>query len=356
MKRFLLFFITFLPIFIVAQSSLKNIRQNSWQTFVYRITANDAAQFIQWDSIATDRFIDAIPAFIFATDSMDEDKLPLGNYILLRTIGNKIHVKLTCITHLRILTINNQQQLQIDVRTKNGIFVKDATVFVNNKEAIYNDQSATWWVKNKKKEAAVVKVCAAGDTLLTVLKEKDDFWQPLSRQRKYNYQHSRIYKVLNWFPAAIRSIFTPDKRRHDRIGASGYIIFNQPKYKPLDTVKFKGYIVDKKWKQYKKPVAVYLNYRDKNKNTERLIATLNPTAVGSYIAQFVLADSIPVGIICFIIFKTASQQEIIREHFKVEDYLLDEVENYTFKTDKDTYFKNDTLHFLPPQKMPMACR
>jgi len=257
-----------LPILSFAQSSLKNSRQKSWQTFAYRITAGDAAQFIHWDSIATARFIDAAPAYIFATDSVDEDKLPIGNYVLLRAIGNSVDAKLLCITHLRVLTINNQQQLQVDVRKKSGIFVKDARVFVNNKEAVYNEQSNTWWVKNKKNESAVVKVYAGGDTLFTVLNEKDDNRETLARQRKYNYKHSRLYNVLNWIPSTFHSIFSAHKKLATNIGAKGYIIFNQPKYKPLDTVKFKGYVVDKKWKQYKKPISVYLNYREGSKNIE----------------------------------------------------------------------------------------
>jgi alpha-2-macroglobulin len=350
MKRFIFFFLLVLPLFAIGQNSLKNIRQNSWQIFAYKVTANEATQFIKWDSIPVNQFIEATPAFVFQTDLFDEDKLAIGNYVLISTKEMNINAQLICISNLLALTINNKQQLQIDIRTKQGHFVNEAKVFVNNKEAAYNLQSKTWWVKNNKNDEAIVKIYAPGDTLFTQLEAKDDLPQSIAEQRKYNYTHSRIYKVLNWFPAAFKSIFSTNKIRYNRIGTTGYIIFNQPKYKPLDTVKFKGYVLDKKLHEYKKAVAVYFNYYDKGKNKEQLITTINPTPEGSYIAKFILADSIPVDISCTLVFKTQDKKEIIRERFKIEDYVLEEISTYTFRTEKEVYFKNDSLRFFASAK------
>jgi len=276
--------------------------------------------------------------------------LPIGNYVVVGVKENNIEASLVCITDLIALTINNKQQLQIDVRTRQGRFVSDAQVFVNNKEAVFNTESKTWWVKDKIEDEAVLKVCAPADTLFTKLEAKDDLMKTIPEQRKYNYQHSGLYKTIHCIPTRIGALFNPKKSSSGRIGARGYIIFNQPKYKPLDTVKFKGYIIDKILNQYKKSVDVYLNYRNRGKVIEQLIAGIRPTPSGSYLGEFVLADSIPIDITCNLIFKTPGKKEIIREYFKIEDYLLDEIGSYAFRSEKKLYFSTDSLRFFASAK------
>jgi len=68
MKRFLTLFFTFLPFLSISQNSVKNARQKSWQTFAYRVSASEIAQFIQWDSIPVKRFADLTPAFVSQTE------------------------------------------------------------------------------------------------------------------------------------------------------------------------------------------------------------------------------------------------------------------------------------------------
>lgn len=350
MKKCLSLFFIFLPFFSIAQNSLKNVRQKSWQTFAYRVGASEAVQFIQWDSIPVNRFADITPEFVSQTDFLFRDALPIGNYVLVGVKENNIEASLLCITDLIVLTINNKQQLQIDVRTKQGRFVSDARVFVNNKEALFSTESKTWWVKDKIKDEAVLKVYAPADTLFTQLEAKDDLVKTIPEQRKYNYQQSGLYKTLHWIPSKMGALFNSRNGRPGRIGAKGYIIFNQPKYKPLDTVKFKGYVIDKKLNQYKKPVDVYLNYRYKGKTVEQLITSIRPTHAGSYIGELVLADNIPIDISCNLIFKTHGKKEVIREYFKIEDYLLDEIGSHTFRSGKKMYFSTDSLRFFAGAK------
>jgi hypothetical protein len=66
--------------------------------------------------------------------------------------------------------------------------------------------------------------------------------------------------------------------------------------------------------------------------------------------EFVIADSIPTDISCNLVFKTSSGKQIIRESFKVEDYVLDEIGTQQFRSEKETYFRNDTLRFFAGAK------
>ena len=335
-----------LPLFSLSQSQQNKFRDRSWQTLAYRITAAQAEQYIKWDSIPLGEFEEKEPAATFKTGSRAEDSLPTGNYIFVSATGMFVEATFVCVSKLSVLSINNKHQLQLQIRDKEGMPLDDAKVFINGKEGKYNNASGTFWAGRIKGEEAFVKVYAAGDTLYTTLDAKDDYSiKPLSQQRRQNWRHTKLHSILNWFPSQIKKSFTSRYRKPNRIGAQGYIVFNQPKYKPLDTVKFKGYVLDKRNRQYKKDVNVFLSYNYNGKAVNQLISTLSAASPGAYYSQFVLADTVPMDVACRLIFKSDKQKEIIQNYFKTEDYLLDEIGSYSFKADKEVYFKDDSLRF-----------
>jgi TonB-dependent SusC/RagA subfamily outer membrane receptor len=351
MKRFTLITLLLLSVTAYSQQNLKHIRTRSWQTYIYKISAADAEQFIKWDSIPVSRYTDTEPFVMALADSIDTDSLPVGHYVEIRVIENEVQAWLFNNTSLHVLTINNKNNLQLDVRTKTGELQTRVTAFLKGKPVPYNNSSKTFWVKQHKLDEAVVKICTPGDTTFIELADKDDQYRILGEQRRQNYHYTKIYKILNWLPLKIKRWITHSyKYKSSRIGAQGYIIFNQPKYKPLDTVKFKGYAVDKKWRQYNKTVQVYLAYYNKGESINKLIKTLQPVSDGAFTGEFVLADTIPSDISCTLYFKTVKGKEIIRNTFKIEDYLLDEMGSFSFTANKETVYRNDSIHFTAAAK------
>lgn len=351
MKRIILATLILITIKGYAQQNLKHIRTSSWQTLVYKISATDAEQFIKWDSIPISRFENATPVLIALADSADTDTLPLGHYVEIRVVDNNVQAWLFNNTSLRVLTINNKNNLQLDVRTKTGELQTTATAFLKGKSIPFNPSSKTFWVKQHKLDEAMVKICTPGDTTFIELAGKEDQYKTLPEQRRQNYHYTKIYKILNWLPSKIKGWVTHrNKYKSSRIGAQGYIIFNQPKYKPLDTVKFKGYAVDKKWKQYNKPVQIYLSYYARQTQVNQLVSILKPVSDGAYTGEFILVDTIPSDINCTLYFKTVGGKEIIRNNFKIEDYVLDEMGSFNFTTSKETVYKNDNIVFTASSK------
>ncbi|WP_462255045.1 carboxypeptidase-like regulatory domain-containing protein [Ferruginibacter sp.] len=335
----------------MAQQNLKNIRSRSWQTLVYKISATDAEQFVKWDSIPVSRFENAAPVLSGLAESTDTDSLPAGHYVEIRVVDNMVQSWLFNNTNLHVLTINNKNNLQLDVRTKTGELQTTATAFLKGKPIPFNTSSKTFWLKQYQLDEAIVKICTPGDTTFIELAGLDDANRTLGEQRRQNYHYTKIYKILNWLPSKLKKILHPQQKyKSNRIGASGYIIFNQPKYKPLDTVKFKGYVVDKKLRQYNKPVEVYLNYYGRGKQVNQLVQILKPVSDGAYTGEFVLVDSIPSDVTCYLYFKTAKNKEIIRNSFKIEDYVLDEMGSFSFTANKETVYKNDSIVFTVSSK------
>lgn len=345
-------FIILFPFLVVAQYKPSKYREKSWQTLAFRITAAEAEQFMKWDSIPADNFASRQPDHIFSSDWLDTDTLPTGNYILLTADGSHLQASFICISNLMVLDINNKRSLQLDVRNKAGDFITGAKVFINDEPAPYNADSKTFWVKHQKTETPFVKVYAPGDTLYLNLQQKDDGYTPsLWSQRIRNIRSTRVFRWINWLPSKIARLFSSRYRyKPKRIGAAGFIIFNQPKYKPLDTVKYKGYVVNKRGKQYKKNIEVHLGYYHRQKNYDLLITALSPETPGAFTGQFLLSDSIPLDINCTLYFKTSDQKMIIQNSFKTEDYLLDEISSFQFRSGKNIYFRNDSLRFFASAK------
>ncbi|MEO5942957.1 MAG: carboxypeptidase-like regulatory domain-containing protein [Ferruginibacter sp.] len=350
MKKIFTLILFILPACIFAQNSLKDIRKQSWQSLVFSINSSEAEQYIKWDSIPINNFLNREP--IKTSDFLlaDEDELPVGSYIVLKVIDNNISAALLNISNLRLVAINNKRHLQLEVRDKQGNNLTSAKLYVNNKEESFNKDSKTFWIKGRKLEDAEVIVYAAGDTLFSTLDLKDDYNRLVSEQKRNNYKSTKIYKVLNWLPSKIGNLFQNTAKREKPIGARGYIIFNQPKYKPLDTVKYKAYIVNKKWKQYHENVDAYISYYYKNRSVEQLLAELKPLTPGAFTGQFILSDTIPSDISITLSLKTKSKKNVITDRVKVEDYVLDEIGSYNFRSQKDTYFSKDSMLFFANAK------
>jgi alpha-2-macroglobulin len=351
MKKITLLLITLLPYVLYAQPSLKNIRQKSYQSLAFRISAAAAEKFIIQDSIPVDNFINQIPSFVFNKDSVHTDILPIGHYVLISIDGTEVISSLIGITNLVVYPINNQHNIQIDIRKQDGGFVDNAKVWVNNEEAVYNAKAKSYWTKQRKIETGLVKVFAPNDTTYTKLEASTDYGPSITKQRWTNFKITRTGRVITYLPKKIIGIFKKHRRyKTNTVGATGYVLFNQPKYKLTDTVKLKAYIVNRKGKQYKEKADLFLQYYARGQYYEQLLTHLSPVSPSSYVYAFPLSDTLASDIRYSVVFKTPSGKTLIQKSFSTEDYLLDEIGSYQLRTDRDNYYLNDTIKFYASAK------
>ena len=347
----ILFFITlFLSCSISnAQQYLPTARTKSWQTFVYKVSSAEVEKFIKCDSIPINQFVNIVPTLSFEADKFSSTLLGMGNFVTITIIENKIQAKLYNNAALVLLTINNKNKLQLDVRNGKGEYIPDAKLWINNRQAIFNPLSNTYQVKKKNVEDATVKLYTAVDTLYSTLSIKDDLEKSIAQQRHQRFLASNFFKILNYIPTKLADIFTQKKQKNN-IGATGFIIFNQPKYKPLDTLKFKAYIVNKKWNRYSKKLQVILSYSHRDKQVQQVVCTLAPATPGAYISEFVLRDTLPIDTRYTLQLLTLNGKRILNNNFKIEDYLLDEIDTYSFSHNKENYYQTDSMYFFAAAK------
>lgn len=357
MKRYTTCFVFFLIIGLpaFAQQSLKDIRKKSWQTHVYRITADTAAKYIQQTIADPDHYLSRQPVLIAPADSLDTDALPTGNYLAISVKDNELVAEVFCRSNLQAFAINNQRQVQLEIKDTDGNYLENAAVWINGKPVKYDTATRSYWVKGKKPDEALVKVALPGDTLFMSLWAMDEIYQTGWSQWWQHFSYSKVGSVLGWPVRSVKKMITRpprywfSKRRRNHLNA-GYMVFNKPEYFPLDSVKFKAYIVNRKTgKPYNKALDVFLQYYDGGLKTTKLI-TLKPETAGAFLYEFALGDSVDSDRTYNIVFKDKKSNTVLQRSFSIEDYVLDEVVAYSLESQKKMYFRNDTLVFLANAK------
>ena len=338
------------------QQSLHDIRKKGRTTFVYRLPVDSAEKYLTTGLKAIDHFLAQIPFTDFNSDSVKYDQLPTGNYLLLSVEDNELVAEYYCRTKTKVYTINNQHRLQLNIIDGTGSSIAGASVWVNKENVKYDDGSKTYKVSQKRPEYGVVKVIQHGDTSffeLSALRKK--YLSPF-RQRWRRFKGSRVGRVVMWLPDRVRRMITNPPRywfrrpNRNSINGKGYVVFNKPRYLPTDTVKFKAYVLNKKGRQYNKDVNVSLSYYKNSKLVLNDLVKLKPVSKGAYTYEFVIGDSLPSDTRINVDLESTKQQGLLRSAFYIEDYLLDEVASYELRSQKENYYKNDSITFFTSAK------
>ncbi len=349
MKQALLFLLIFLGfgVFGHSQESLLKARRKSHETLVYRIPADTAEKYLQKGMKEVDHYLQAQPVFRFHADSVDYDKLPTGNYIILSVLDSMIEAKYYCSTRILPYVVNNQVQPQLLLRNEAGELFKNATVEVNGKPARFNAASSTYFIADKKADEAFVRIELPGDTLFAEIAIEKENYYTLKEQRRARFRSTKAGRIITWLPDRIKGMFDGKKRRryNNRSQGKGYVIFNKPKYFPSDTIKFKAYLLDKKGRQYKKEIETHLVYYNRSSNINRKLADLKPASPGAYVYEFATGDTLPNDTRYVLQFRNKKGRPIFSSGFNIEDYLLDEVATYSVKSREENYYAGDTLEF-----------
>ena len=354
MKYFFTSFLLFLSVVCIAQLPLDKLVKKSQLAYSYKISAVEAEQFIKWDSIPLQQFEKAPVFHVFVADSIMTAVLPVGHYVLVRIVDNEVQAWLENISNLVAYPAKNSHQLQLEVRNKEGSFIRDAEVYVAGKKASYHPASLSYWARQKQVKEAMVKVYTPGDTLFIEIEEDEDgYYQPVWKQRWRNLKLTRVGRVAFWLPNKIAALF--DKRhryryRKYKTEGFGYVLFNQPKYKLTDTVKLKAYLLNKQQKQLRENLDVYLDYSGRGKSNEQLLAKLPAASPGAYVYSFPLSDTLVSDIRYSIVFKNKKGKTILSKPFSVEDYLLDDIGSYKWRAGAERYYRGDSLSFFASAK------
>jgi TonB-dependent SusC/RagA subfamily outer membrane receptor len=376
MKKLLFILFCLNTLFCSAQKKLTNSRTGSYYTYLYKLNEADLLKIHQYPNIELTDAMLTHPVDSFKTDRYWKNNLPPGNYAKVWAQNNQLQFTLIENHTAFINLINNDERARFALTSRNGDVVKDAVVTCNNRPVQFDAQSGLYTIKIKHE-----KLIAANYKGVTNYYK---LTKPVTQ-----------YKVPGWFKKhwmAFKKLFKKDdgERRYSYNNNNnpdyvhnGFMVFNKPKYKPNDTVRFKAFIVDKKThkpiKLTRLHVKLYDEYDNYSEDDGKIIGEVKSYAPGAFEYNFVLNDSLDIdlddtykiGLEAVDRFRPESDNDAdddadekeeeskskvyMAGKFEYEEYELKAI-NYTMRTDKDehepgnpvnVYFKATDENDLP---------
>jgi alpha-2-macroglobulin len=258
MRKFLLFFVLLCCIlFSKAQTPL--FQKNSTYQYFFKLTAQEAFEFSQNNQFPFEKFLDITPTFILSDTANYKDNLPTGMYAKIKIKDLQIEANLYIQTELYPNIYNVHNKLMVQIRNKDGVLINNPYLAVNNKIVKYDKTINGYYVKERKLDGKFLQIASNNDTTLFEVerqeqnaKERNENDRPYLLQKWQRFKSKKLGKKIMWLPERIMSIWDrkyQTKRFRKRNNyLNGYFIFNQPKYKLGDTVRWKSFVVNKQGK------------------------------------------------------------------------------------------------------------
>ncbi len=148
---------------------------------------------------------------------------------------------------------------------------KDCEVYLGKKKLRYDDKLGMYVFKKTKK-----------GSLLTI--ENQGFVQEFRLFESRPRPLGRI-NFRGWF-----------NRKPGKPEFSGYLAFNQPRFRPGDTIRVKAFVVDKKGKAMNKPLTIQLRCYSASRGTFYVPyrANANPAAPGNFLWEIPVTDTFEI--------------------------------------------------------------
>lgn len=273
------FLVFFTPSF--SQNKLSKSKQASYATFVYKI--NDAEVV---SVLSKEKTNDSFYHTLISSDYYKEYKkadLPYGNYLLVDASGSAINSSLHSENNVLLQFINNENDFQFYITDVKGNLIANAFVEIDGKkQAVYDSKTKLYRSthskeKGKPREEGIIRVVHEGVSNFFEYDVDDRNYYNDDREDWPFFKKVSYSFPIKYFWQPFKTVFK--KKRGVKPLYAGYMVFSKPMYKPLDTVKFKAFIINAKGGNIQnRPAEVILQVDDAKKK----LATINPYKNGGY--------------------------------------------------------------------------
>ncbi|MEZ4777044.1 MAG: alpha-2-macroglobulin family protein [Bacteroidia bacterium] len=328
MKNYAVFFLfSFALCHLFAQTQLSTA-PNSPYIYAYRLSDDEANNMVANPDVVPDTTflhskVDSL-RFTANNDSLKafKETLRKGYYLFTWVEKGQWVLKLYHLTALQFDYLPGINQTLLYLNVPPG----EAKVLYDNNPLSWSAEFQTFILPGSKHKG-----------IITVQTTEEKAFYAISHRR-----HSKTISAYTW--SAQSGSFRPYSRQ-TKPSAKGYIITNQPKYLPGDTVRLKAFILRKNGK----PLREVINLRLKENRywQESPLTTLSPSTPGAYIWQFPIPDSLPLDKKYQLTVRRTKNKKWISlsgGEFLYEDYQLKNV-TYLLNNDSPVLTWNDSLVF-----------
>ncbi len=298
----------------------------------YQISTKEALELLQ------KKDFDPAPEYfhtpITAADYQQQNKNGLihGNYLRVNNQLNNLNITLLLQTTAKVDIIHAKKYLYFNPVNIPASERASAQIWLNGKSLAWHEPTQHFRWKKKKRKKKLKMVARIGDQLIH---------QTLEQKENYKYRPGLWYRInpVRWVKNVSSDIVNVIEKIKDP-DYGGYMVLNQPEYRPGDTLKMKAYFVDKKGNFPEGPLRMMppnFNYQTKN------YIELYPDEEGNITHEMVLHDSLEMKLNrgYSLRFKNRHLNNF-SNYFQFKDYQLDEVD-YKLTSQKWTYDYRDTV-------------
>ncbi len=354
MRLFLLFL--FISASVYAQD-LTTGRRSSYYTFVYKLT-NAEAEALYKKQQPTQAFCHSLHTLYPSDSARFQKELPVGHYLEVRTVQDKLQYELISINNMSLHLLNNQRDLIFTISDQEGNEVADAKVKIRNRNVPFN-----------KKDNAYLLQKSNNRGLLSVSVNNHTAFFPIERQLNNTFFVRTGKKILGTFPInhLVSVIVYPIRTVKNLIKGNyisppgiyykvkhlvepkyqknwtGYLVLNKPMYKPGDTLKLKAFFTNKRGKPISKELDIRLHNYGRNSINLKL-GTVSPYRAGGYVFELVLTDSLNLSLDTNPTLQFEFRDKTVQsESFRYEQYEL-KANQFFARSENNRKEKSATLY------------
>ncbi|WP_421944338.1 alpha-2-macroglobulin family protein [Pedobacter sp.] len=318
-----------------AQNKLSKSKESGYYTYIYKITDKETAQIAEKGKLGFNESFLHTQIDSFYTAKGYKKILPFGNYIYLSAYKNALNYHYHSEKNIDLQFINNLKEFQFYLTDKKGNQIQADKVEIAHSKTVNFDSKVQLYKTSFPKRETYIKITYQGVS--------NFFTFNLDENKPYNYKQNWSFFRKLAYSSPIKYTWQPFKKlfskkyKPGKQKYKGFMVFSKPKYKPLDTVKFKAYLLTSKGKVISnKSLLVKLNG-----SKDIVLTNLKPYKDGGYEYQFVLADSLNLRLDRSYQISLAEKiigedETLISNSFYYEDYELKSL-NFVVRSDKNKH-------------------
>lgn len=320
-----------------AQSKLADSQRRSSEIHIYKISKDNLRKV----HLKDDSFDEEMLKTLVTKYKVGEQvpALSRGNYVEVGIIENQLNYSELIIDDLYAKIIPSEKFV-ICLYDSLGNMITDAEIKRGFSKLKYDKETQTYNT-NKVKDEQIIEIAHNGVYHYWEVNddryndEGNNFFESTWRKIKSSWHKTR-YGIKNIFYPSER----PTKQKH-----LGFIVFNKPKYKPNETVKFKAYLTEYNSKRYDKPIDIRLKGGYYQNRVDTLLTRLDPYQPGMYSHEFKLTDELNLTLdknySIALITDDKNSNDVIG-NFRYEDYELKSID-FSLQSDKEEYALGDSI-------------
>jgi hypothetical protein len=350
-RAFLLLGAAWLTPLPLASQNLLQSRHSSFQTYVFQLTNEEARTLYDKGPYALGEEVFHTLVDSFPTDEAYQRKLPTGHYLFAYAENAALRLTFQSVDPVELGVLNNRHQLQLIILDTLGQAVKDAEVHIRSKPVPFDPQ-AQCYLHPRFERSGLVAVKQGEHISFFQLEGKNP--NGISARRVVNWVlYLPVIKQLSWpFRAIFQSIryrsFSPlyqpfvyrfnqwfSPREH-----KAYAAFNQPIFRPHDSLLCRAVILSHKGKPYDRPLKAFI----RNRNNKRIDLPVRHPEKGVYLIETALSDTMELQLDRYqtLLFESPKGRIVYRSGFRLEDYELSQT-YYSLRADTSTYFTGEPI-------------